>query len=321
MPKHPTPAQSAASRANGARSRGPVTAEGLARCRRATARHGLRGRFELLPGEDVGAFERLRAAWYRRLRPTDSEQAKLVEAQVELFWRRRRLDAIEDRLLRTLIAGEPRDGLPSLETVCRYRARLAGEQRALECAFAALEAKRARALHDGPERVAPPVHSAAASVRHDRPEAREPSAEVARPASRLHDRPEQGASVTGPSGAGQPTPRRHDGPERSPRRENGMARSGPPDRPEPGRRSIGGWTTMPEAAVDDASPRHDRPGPGALPAVFRGPRPGWLAGASWSALRLGLGNGGLFRPSGWTLGATPEPAQNGALPSFRRSRW
>jgi hypothetical protein len=320
MPKNPTPAQSAASRANGARSRGPVTAEGLARCRRATVRHGLRGRFELLPGEDAAAFERLRAAWYRRLRPTNSEQAKLVEAQVELCWRRRRLDAIEDRLLRTLIAGEPGDGLPSLETVCRYRARLAGEQRALERAFAALEAKRARALRDGPEPLAPSLRSAGAPVRHDRPEAREPSAEVTRPESRLHDRPEQGGSATGPSGAEQPTSPRHDGPERSPRRGNEMTRSGPHDPGEAGRRSIGGWTTMPKAAWDDASPRHDRPEPGSLPAAFRGPRAGWLGGASFSALRLGLGDSGLW-PFGWTLGAAPKPAQSGAVPSFRRSRW
>lgn len=321
MPKHPTPAQSAASRANGARSRGPVTAEGLARCRRAAARHGLRGRFELLPGEDVGAFERLRAAWYRRLRPRDAEQAKLVEAQVELFWRRRRLDAIEERLLRALIADEPRDGLPSLETVCRYRARLAGEQRALERALAALEAKRARALHDGPEPVAPSVRSGGAPVRHDRPEGSEPPVEVTRPTSPRHDRPEEAGSATGPSGAGQPTSQRHDGPERSPRRESGVAQAGPHDPPEPERRSSTVSARMPKAAGHDASPRHDRPGPGALPAVFRGPRPGWLAGASWSALRLGLGDGGLLPPSGWTHGATPEPAQNGALPSFRRSRW
>jgi hypothetical protein len=58
-----TPAQQSASRADGARSRGPVTEAGKARAAQNGTRHGLRGgAFAPLPGEDAREFEQLRAA-------------------------------------------------------------------------------------------------------------------------------------------------------------------------------------------------------------------------------------------------------------------
>lgn len=290
MPKHPTPAQSAASRANGARSRGPVTAEGLARCRRATARHGLRGRFELLPGEDAAAFERLRAAWYRRVRPADAEQAKLVEAQIALLWRRRRLDALEDRLLRALIEGGPRHGLPSLETVCRYRARLAGEQRALQHAFAELDAQRNAASHDGPE--SPPASARPASMRHDLPEISKPTAPPRSPEPAAHDRPENRDPAIDPSPIGRIEQQRHDGPE-------GFAVAG---------------------AAGSKGEAHDRPERCPLVVALRVPKAGWLAGAASSALRLGLGDAGSF-PLRSTAGEKANRAQSGASARSSCSRW
>ncbi|BCX16345.1 MAG: hypothetical protein KatS3mg117_0027 [Geminicoccaceae bacterium] len=320
MPKHPTPAQSAASRANGARSRGPVTAEGLARCRRATARHGLRGRFELLPGEDAATFERLRAAWYRRVRPADAEQAKLVEAQIALVWRRRRLDALEDRLLRALIEGGPPDGLPSLETVCRYRARLAGEQRALERAFAALDAQRGAVAHDGPEPPPAPARSTEASERHDPPEASGPAARPSLHASAAHDRPEEPDPAIGLAPTGRIEEHRHDGPERFSAAGAASSKEDAHDPPEPERGPIAAVEWIDESSGVDPRVRHDRPERGPLVVALRVPKPGWLAGAASSALRLGLGDAGSF-PLRSTAGEKAERTQSGASARSSCSRW
>lgn len=193
MPKQPTAAQSAASRANGARSRGPKTAAGLERCRNSTVRHGLRGAFALLPGEDPAAFAALRAAWARRFAhdgPETPARAATLDAFVQAIWRAARLDALEERVLTALLEG--RRPVLSLATLCRYRARVAAERAA---ALAALQVR-----HDGPEPATPPP---ARPVRQ----------------ARVHDAPEPSTA-----GAAAASPRPvHDGPERIPSRLAGAA--------------------------------------------------------------------------------------------------
>jgi hypothetical protein len=132
MPTNPTPAQSAAARANGARSKGAVTPEGRARLGEAATRHNLTGVFRLLPGEDQLAFERLRRAWHARLLPIDQAEREAADGIVHHVWRRMRLDALEELLLSALIDGRPTTGLPSLATICRYRARLEKDRREAE---------------------------------------------------------------------------------------------------------------------------------------------------------------------------------------------
>ena len=129
MPKDPTPAQQEASRTNGARSKGPKSAEGRERIATAASRHGLTGRFRLLPGEDRRAFEALLSGWSERLRPEGPAETAAVRKFVAAIWREQRLFAVEERLLRALARGEPAEDLPSLATVIRYRNRLERDRR------------------------------------------------------------------------------------------------------------------------------------------------------------------------------------------------
>jgi len=145
MPRNPTQAQSEAARRNGRRSKGAVTPEGRARLAEAATKHNLTGAFRLLPGEDRLAFERLRRAWHARLRPADRAEREAADALVAQIWRRHRLDWLEVQLLEAILHDRPRDGLPSLDTLLRYRARLDRERARIETELWALQASRTRA--------------------------------------------------------------------------------------------------------------------------------------------------------------------------------
>ena len=77
MPDAPSPAQQAASRANGARSRGPATAAGKARAARNGTRHGLRGGVFALARRGRGGAGPAAPGRRRRLAPARRLRAAL----------------------------------------------------------------------------------------------------------------------------------------------------------------------------------------------------------------------------------------------------
>ena len=127
MPAARSPAQQAASRANGARSRGPATEAGKARAARNGTRHGLRGGpFALLPGEDADEFAQLHAAVTADWSPRDAYERRWVRELVAALWRQERLRGLE---LATLAAAEqerpPTEAtVKRLLTFARYGARI-----------------------------------------------------------------------------------------------------------------------------------------------------------------------------------------------------
>jgi hypothetical protein len=74
-----TPARIAASRANGARSRGPVTPEGKAISRGNALKHGLTAEILALPTENADAIERRLTGLETALQPRDELEATLVQ--------------------------------------------------------------------------------------------------------------------------------------------------------------------------------------------------------------------------------------------------
>ena len=127
MPATRSPAQQTASRANGARSRGPVTEAGKARAARNGTRHGLRGGpFALLPGEDADELAQLHAAVTADWSPRDAYERRWVRELVAALWRQERLRGLE---LATLAAAEqerpPTEAtVKRLLTFARYGARI-----------------------------------------------------------------------------------------------------------------------------------------------------------------------------------------------------
>jgi hypothetical protein len=83
---HRTEAQKAASRANGAKSQGPVTAEGKAVSSRNALRHGLTAFHLALSNEDSVAFNLVLTDYMAEYNPTTPTQINLVERMALAQW-------------------------------------------------------------------------------------------------------------------------------------------------------------------------------------------------------------------------------------------
>jgi hypothetical protein len=92
-------ARAEASRKNGAKSRGPKTAEGKARSAQNALKHGMRARkYLLLPEEDADEFAALEAAMIEELAPVGALQKVLARRVALAAWRLARADHIEVEL-------------------------------------------------------------------------------------------------------------------------------------------------------------------------------------------------------------------------------
>jgi hypothetical protein len=94
-----SPARAAASRKNGAKSRGPKTLVGKARSAQNALKHGLRAqKYVVLPEEDAAAFRVLEAALLEELAPEGALQRLLAQRVVAAAWRLERAEQIEAEL-------------------------------------------------------------------------------------------------------------------------------------------------------------------------------------------------------------------------------
>ena len=95
-----SPAQIEAARRNGARSRGPVTAEGKARASRNALKHGLAALEHLvLDGEDPGELAGLTARLMAEVGPESEIEASLVRRMAIAFWKGERAERMEVAIL------------------------------------------------------------------------------------------------------------------------------------------------------------------------------------------------------------------------------
>src|SRR5512133_160685 len=99
-----------ASRANGARSRGPVTPEGKQRSAVNAVRHGLLARSVVLEHESVDAFQRHLDDFIGIHKPANSVQLGYVETMAVSDWRTRRCWAMEAALVNRAVADNPGGG-------------------------------------------------------------------------------------------------------------------------------------------------------------------------------------------------------------------
>src|SRR5450755_821037 len=100
-----SPARAAAARANGAKSKGPVTPEGKSISSQNSLRHGLTSQLSArevtLHGEDPAAFDQFRASYIDRFQPADQPEHDLVESMALSRWRLRRIAMLEVEVFET----------------------------------------------------------------------------------------------------------------------------------------------------------------------------------------------------------------------------
>jgi hypothetical protein len=180
-------ARAEASRRNGARSRGPKTAEGKARASRNALKHGLRaGRHVLLRDEDSSEFEALEVALFEELAPQGALQGFLVGRIARAAWRLARAERIEINLFAERLELYPdagpglaliRDGNTgrAFETLVRYRSTANNEflrnLRALKTLQAEAAAAEAQAAAGPSAPARPDPDKRAATAPDDRPAA------------------------------------------------------------------------------------------------------------------------------------------------------
>src|SRR5260370_19840707 len=96
----PTERQSESARINGAKSRGPKSAEGKKKSSRNALRHGCTaGHTILLACEDRGDFNRMRKDYDAMYKPVTLEEENLVAEMFATAWRLRRATTIETALI------------------------------------------------------------------------------------------------------------------------------------------------------------------------------------------------------------------------------
>ena len=112
----------ASSRANGARSRGPVTPAGRARCQAAPLTHGLAARRIVLPNESEDEFRALRERYLVEFPPQSRRDLALIDCLAAARWRLLRLRSLEVDLFDAEIARQQPGTREDLKTALAFRA-------------------------------------------------------------------------------------------------------------------------------------------------------------------------------------------------------
>jgi hypothetical protein len=189
-------ARAAASRKNGAKSRGPRTAAGKARSAQNALKHGMRAlKFVVLPDEDPLEFAALEAAMVVELAPVGALQTVLARRVAVAAWRLARADRLEVELFQErgynnaspgLALIRDGNGARSFETLLRYRgAAMAEFWRALRT-LKALQAEQAATMPAGADSTIEPGRQHRLDALEARPPRRPARAPVVQ-----HSRPDE----------------------------------------------------------------------------------------------------------------------------------
>ncbi len=132
-----TEKQKAASRLNGAKSQGPLTAMGKDRIRTKALKHGMTARLALWPNEDPAQFHALFVTLLEQMAPENDLEFLCVEEMTLAKWRQRRVMTAETQAGLRVAKGEDDAGKTTLEAyqACEAAGEFLSTLRRHEAAF------------------------------------------------------------------------------------------------------------------------------------------------------------------------------------------
>ena len=98
-----------ANRANALLSTGATTQAGKATVSQNATKHGLTGKFQVLPGESQEDFDALVAGLMEAEEPADQEEVQYVQYMAEATWLSRRAVRLQDQAILTMQCGTPEE--------------------------------------------------------------------------------------------------------------------------------------------------------------------------------------------------------------------
>ncbi len=118
----PSEKQIQTSRANGARSKGPITEQGKLNASRNSIRHGLLARTVVLEEESAERFLELLAAFTEEYQPASTTQVMLVETMAVARWRQLRVWGVQKAAMdRDIALQDPAVGPASVRAIFAFR--------------------------------------------------------------------------------------------------------------------------------------------------------------------------------------------------------
>jgi hypothetical protein len=109
-----TPAQINANRANAQKSTGPRSVEGKSASRFNALKHGIDASSPVIPGEDPAEYESLAVQYLDEYGPRSASEFFHVDSMLRADWLKRRMEAVEADLFRTIMTESPDNSLAAV---------------------------------------------------------------------------------------------------------------------------------------------------------------------------------------------------------------
>ncbi|HEX4748414.1 MAG TPA: hypothetical protein VH302_02630 [Bryobacteraceae bacterium] len=123
-------ARLAANRANAQLSSGPVTDSGKHIVSQNATRHGLTGKFQVLPGESQADFDQMLAGFMRAEAPADQEEVEFVQQMAQSMWLSSRSTRLQDQCCITIQSGTPEEQKQAKKDLSLYLRYMTTHERA-----------------------------------------------------------------------------------------------------------------------------------------------------------------------------------------------